>query len=200
MNFTETRLPNAFVIDPEPYVDERGLFARTFCAEEFGRHGLATAFVQTSLSVNSKRGTLRGLHYQATPHEEAKLVRCVRGAIYDVIVDLRPESNTYLEWIGAELTADNHRMVYVPEGFAHGFQTLADDTDVFYQMSEFYAPGSARGIRWDDPALGVGWPATEQRVISAKDLGWPAFVPEQVRESDRSGGEILRRAHVRTGH
>ncbi|MGH7930054.1 MAG: dTDP-4-dehydrorhamnose 3,5-epimerase family protein, partial [Candidatus Binatia bacterium] len=130
--------------------------------------------VQANLSFNWKNGTLRGLHYQVAPHEESKLVRCTRGALYDVIVDLRPQSPTYLRWLGVELTADNHRMLYVPEGFAHGYQTLVDATEAFYQVSAFYAPGAERGARYDDPAFGIEWPA-EVIVISDKDAGWPDY-------------------------
>jgi dTDP-4-dehydrorhamnose 3,5-epimerase len=183
MIFTETRLPNAFVIDPEPYADERGLFARTFCAREFAEHGLDPTTVQCNVSLNRRKGTMRGMHWQAAPHQEAKLVRCTHGAIYDVIVDLRPESPTFGEHVGVELTAANRRMLYVPEGFAHGFLTLEDDTEVFYQMSEFYEPDAARGLRHDDPALGIDWPA-EVRVVSERDRSWP----------DWKGAEGVRRA------
>jgi dTDP-4-dehydrorhamnose 3,5-epimerase len=181
--FTETRLANAFVIDPEPYADERGLFARTFCAREFAEHGLDTTPVQCNVSLNRGRGTMRGMHWQAAPHEEAKLVRCTHGAIHDVIVDLRPDSATFGEHVGVELTAGNRRMLYVPEGFAHGFLTLEDDTEVFYQMSAFYEPDAARGLRYDDPALGIRWPA-EVRVVSERDRSWP----------DWKDAEVVRRA------
>ena len=183
MIFTETRLPDAFVIDPEPYADERGLFARTFCAREFAEHGLDATTVQCNVSLNRHRGTVRGMHWQAAPHQEAKLVRCSHGAIYDMIVDLRPDSPTFGEHVGVELTAGNRRMLYVPEGFAHGFLTLEDDTEVFYQMSEFYEPDAARGLRHDDPALGIDWPA-EVRVVSERDRSWP----------DWKGVEGVRRA------
>ena len=183
MIFTETRLANAFVIDPEPYADERGLFARTFCAREFAEHGLDTTPVQCNVSLNRRRGTMRGMHWQAAPHEEAKLVRCTHGAIHDVIVDLRPDSATFGGHVGVELTAGNRRMLYVPEGFAHGFLTLEDDTEVFYQMSAFYEPDAARGLRYDDPALGIRWPA-EVRVVSERDRSWP----------DWKAAEVVRRA------
>lgn len=183
MIFTETRLANAFVIDPEPYADERGLFARTFCAREFAEHGLDTTPVQCNVSLNRGRGTMRGMHWQAAPHEEAKLVRCTHGAIHDVIVDLRPDSATFGEHVGVELTAGNRRMLYVPEGFAHGFLTLEDDSEVFYQMSAFYEPDAARGLRYDDPALGIRWPA-EVRVVSERDRSWP----------DWKDAEVVRRA------
>lgn len=185
MIFTETRLKGAFVIDLEPRQDERGFFARAWCRKEFEAHGLNPALVQANLSYNGKRGTLRGLHYQVAPHEEAKLVRCIKGAIYDVIADLRPDSATYLQWIGIELTQENRRMLYVPEGFAHGFQTLEHDTEVFYQVTEFYAPGAERGVRWDDPVLSVQWPDVEDRIVSSKDQTWPPFKSSQVNHDSR---------------
>jgi dTDP-4-dehydrorhamnose 3,5-epimerase len=175
MIFNESELKGAFIIDLDPNEDERGFFARAWSQTEFESHGLNARIVQANLSYNKRRGTLRGLHCQAPPYEEAKLVRCFRGAIYDVIVDLRPGSPTHLEWIGVTLTAENRTMLYVPEGFAHGFQTLEDDTEVFYQVTQLYTPGAERGIRWDDPALGIQWPEVESRVISAKDQGWPRF-------------------------
>ncbi|MGH8687222.1 MAG: dTDP-4-dehydrorhamnose 3,5-epimerase [Burkholderiales bacterium] len=151
-------LAGAFAIELERLEDERGFFARSFCAEEFRRHGLNPAVAQCNVSWNHNRGTLRGLHYQAAPHEEAKVVRCTRGAIWDVIVDLREESATRLRWHAAELNAANRLALYVPEGFAHGFQTLADDAEVLYQMSVPYQPELARGLRWDDPKLAICWP------------------------------------------
>ena len=177
MNFQETTLRGAFVVELEPKEDERGFFARVWCQKEFGARGLNPRLVQTSLSYNRHRGTIRGLHYQMTPYDEAKLVSCIRGAIYDVIVDLRVESLTYLQWVGVALTAENRKMLYVPEGLAHGFQTLEDDTEVFYQVTQFYTPGAERGVRWDDPVLGIRWPAVESRVISPRDLSWPSFAP-----------------------
>lgn len=174
MIFTETALKGAYVITPECVEDERGYFARTFCRTEFSERGLNPELVQCNISFNSKRGTLRGMHYQASPRAEAKLVRCTRGAIYDVIVDLRPGSPTYRRWIGTALDAGSPRMLYVPEGLAHGFLTLRDDTEVFYQMSEFYSVEQARGVRWDDPAFGISWPDTPC-VISQKDRGYPDF-------------------------
>lgn len=158
MKFIETRLKGAFIIEPEKLEDERGFFARTFCEKEFGEWGLNPKIVQCNISLNKMKGTLRGMHYQVYPHEEAKLVRCTKGAIYDVIIDLRSDSPTFKKWLALDLTAENLRMLYVPEGFAHGFQTIEDDSEVFYQMSEFYYPESARGIRWNDPAFGVVWP------------------------------------------
>ncbi|MFI5092224.1 MAG: dTDP-4-dehydrorhamnose 3,5-epimerase [Candidatus Acidiferrales bacterium] len=175
MIFTETRLKGAFVIEVEKHVDERGFFARTYCEREFESHKLNSRFVQCSISFNKLRGTLRGMHFQAPPHEEAKLIRCTRGAIYDVIVDLRPQSPTSKQYFSAALSAVNEKILYVPEGFAHGFQTLEDDTEVFYQMSRFYSPEHARGVRWNDPAFGIDWPAGE-RIILERDQSYPDFV------------------------
>ncbi len=157
MLFTETKLKGAFIIDIAPRQDERGFFARSWCADEFEKHGLNPRLAQCNISFNKKRGTLRGMHYQAEPFPEAKLVRCTLGAMYDVMIDLRQNSPTFKQWLAVELTAQNRRALYIPEGFAHGFQTLADNTEVFYQMSEFYHPECARGVRWDDPAFGVEW-------------------------------------------
>lgn len=178
MQFTETDLAGAFVIDLERHEDERGFFARAWCEREFADHGLDTRVSQCNVSFNEHRGTLRGLHYQVSPHAEVKLVRCTRGAVYDVIVDLRPESATYTRWVGVELTAENRRMLYVPEGFAHGYVTLVDATETFYQVSVPYAPEAERGARWDDPAFGIEWPQTEGLVMSAKDRSWPDFERE----------------------
>ena len=175
MRFTETRLRGAFVIEPEPRLDERGFFARTWCEREFAQHGIGMVIRQCNLSANRRRGTLRGMHYQAPPHAEAKVVSCVRGAIHDVIIDLRPESATYRQHAAVELSAENRRLLYVPAGFAHGFQTLADDTEVYYQMSEFYAPAAARGVRWNDPAFAIEWPPAVPRVLSAQDRSYPDF-------------------------
>ena len=171
MRFTATRLKGACIVEPEPYEDSRGLFARTFCAREFHDQGLVETFVQCNTSWNARRGTVRGLHYQRPPSCEAKLVRCTAGSLWDVIVDLRPDSETYLEHFGVELSAANRRALYIPEMFAHGFQTLEDGTEVFYQMSEFYAPKLARGLRYDDPRLGISWPLPVAS-ISDKDLSW----------------------------
>jgi dTDP-4-dehydrorhamnose 3,5-epimerase len=173
--FRETPLPGAFLVEPERLEDERGFFARTWCAREFAERGLNAALAQCSTSYNARCGTLRGMHYQAAPHEEAKLVRCTRGAIHDVIVDLRPGSATYCRWFAAELTEANGVALYVPEGFAHGFQTLADRTEVLYQISEFHAPQASRGVRWDDPAFAIEWPRTEARIMSARDGAYPDF-------------------------
>lgn len=172
MLFLPTPLSGAFVVEPEPKEDTRGFFARTFCAREFEEKGLASGFVQCSISYNHKRGTLRGLHYQTPPAAEVKLVRCTSGAIYDVIVDLRRDSPTYLQCFGVELSVRNRRALYVPEMFAHGLQTLADETEVFYQISEFHAPDKAAGIRYDDPKLKINWPLPVS-VMSDKDLKWP---------------------------
>jgi dTDP-4-dehydrorhamnose 3,5-epimerase len=173
MIFNETALKGAFVIDLEPREDERGFFARAWCERECAAHGLQSRIVQANLSYNPTRGTLRGMHYQLAPYEEAKLVRCIRGAIWDAIVDFRPDSPTYLRWCGVELSAGNRRMLYVPEGFAHGFQTLEDETEAFYQVTQVYTPGAEQGIRWDDPAIGIQWPEADTRLISEKDRNWP---------------------------
>jgi dTDP-4-dehydrorhamnose 3,5-epimerase len=174
--FTELPLPGAYRIDPEPHADHRGFFARTWCAREFEARGLNPRLVQCNISFNARRGILRGMHFQAPPHAEAKLVRCTRGAIYDVLIDLRRDSPTFRRWAAVELTADNRRAVYVPEGFAHGFQTLEDRSDVFYQMSQFYHPESHRGVRWDDPAFGIAWPIAPP-VLSAADSQYPLLAP-----------------------
>ncbi|HXG50487.1 MAG TPA: dTDP-4-dehydrorhamnose 3,5-epimerase [candidate division Zixibacteria bacterium] len=174
MLFKEVGLKGAYLIELEPFRDDRGFFARSWCRREFEAQGLEGRFVQANVSFNKQRGTLRGMHYQAAPYAEVKLVRCTRGAIYDVIIDLRPESESFGKWMGFELTADNYRMVYVPEGFAHGFETLEDSTEVTYQVSEFYNPSSEGGIRYDDPAFGIRWPE-EVRVISRKDMAWPDY-------------------------
>lgn len=176
MTFTETPLRGAFLIAPTPHVDERGFFARTWCAREAEALGLVSRFVQCSTSFNRRKGTLRGLHYQVSPAAEVKLVRCTRGAIYDVIVDLRPESPTFCGWYGVELNEENRLAVYIPEGFAHGFQTLADGTEVNYEISEFYSPAHARTVRWNDSAFGIRWPEAE-RVISDHDASTPDFRP-----------------------
>jgi len=175
MIFAETRLPGAFVIDVEKHEDRRGFFARVFCEREFRERELNGTFVQCNISFNGRKGTLRGMHYQAAPLEEAKLVRCTRGAIFDAIIDLRPASSTFTQYFSVVLSAENRRSLYIPEGFAHGFQTLEDDTEVFYQMSQFYAPECARGVRWNDPAFGIAWPEGE-RIIIERDQSYPDFV------------------------
>lgn len=172
MKFTKTSLADAVVIDLEKRGDARGFFARTFCAAEFGAAGLATEYVQANHSQNVAAGTLRGMHFQRAPHAEVKVVRCVKGAIHDVIVDLRPDSPTYRRWEGFDLDAEEGRMLYVPEGFAHGFQTLVDDSHVVYQVSHPYTPNAEGGVRWDDPAFGIAWPLPVS-VISDKDAAWP---------------------------
>lgn len=168
MIFIETKLKGAFLIEPERLEDERGFFARVWCQHEFEAHGLNSQLVQCSISFNKKKGTLRGMHYQVAPYSEVRLVRCTLGAVYDVIIDLRPHSPTFKHWISTELTVENRRMLYIPEGFAHGFQTLEDFTEVFYQMSEFYHPECARGVRWDDPAFAIEWPLATP-TLSKKD-------------------------------
>jgi dTDP-4-dehydrorhamnose 3,5-epimerase len=175
MIFTPLELAGAFAVDLELREDERGFFARTWSGEDFEAHGLNPAVVQCNLSFNHRRGTLRGLHFQRPPHAEVKLIRCTRGAIFDVIVDLRPESSTYTRWLGVELSADNRRALYVPEGFAHGYQTLVDETETQYQVSRAYAPEAEDGVRWDDPAFAIDWPAAEARIISEKDCAWADY-------------------------
>ncbi len=174
MRFTPTPLAGAFVIELEPHGDERGFFARSFCQEEFRAHGLEPVIAQCNVSFNRRRGTLRGLHYQVAPHREAKVVRCTRGAIWDVIVDLRASSATRHRWFAAELSGENRRALYVPPGCAHGFQTLADESEVLYQMSALHHPESARGVRWDDPQLALPWPVREA-ILSARDRAFPAL-------------------------
>lgn len=176
MIFTQTPLAGAYVIDLERRGDARGYFARTFCAREFGDHGLATQFVQANTSISADAGTLRGLHYQRAPAEEAKLMRCIQGAMWDVIVDLRDGSPTYLQSFATELTPENSRQLYVPKGFAHGFMTLKPDTIAAYMVDEFYTPGVEEGLRHDDPALGINWPMAAT-VVSDKDRAWPLIKP-----------------------
>jgi dTDP-4-dehydrorhamnose 3,5-epimerase len=179
VRFVETELPGAFVIEVEPQPDERGLFARTFCRDEFAVLGLASSFVQCSSSYNARAGTLRGMHWQLPPHAEAKLVRCTAGAIFDAIVDLRPGSPTQGRCLCVELSAETRRMLYVPEGFAHGFQTLQDGSEVFYQMSRSFAPAAARGFRFDDPAVGIGWPLPPG-AMSERDRRLPRLTLEDL--------------------
>jgi dTDP-4-dehydrorhamnose 3,5-epimerase len=174
MTFYETRLSGVFEIHLQLHPDERGFFARTWCRKEFEGHGLNSQLVQCSVSFNTRKGTLRGIHHQAAPYPEAKLVRCTQGAIYDVVVDLRPQSPTFKRWIAVVLTAENRNMVYVPEGCAHGFLTLKDQSEIFYQMSEFYHPESSRGVRWDDPAFRIDWPEKVE-MISERDRTYPNF-------------------------
>ncbi|MFZ1752152.1 MAG: dTDP-4-dehydrorhamnose 3,5-epimerase [Caldilineaceae bacterium] len=174
MNFVETALPGALIIELEEIVDERGFFARSFCVEEFNARGMNPHIAQCNISYNHRKGTLRGMHYQCAPYSEVKIVRCTKGAIYDVIVDLRRDTPSFGKWIAVELTAANRRSLYIPEGFAHGFQTLIDDTEVFYQMSQFYQPQAAKGFRWNDSYFGIAWPDHE-KILSAKDRSFPDF-------------------------
>ena len=175
MIFTPTALEDAVVIDVERQGDERGHLARTFCEQEFADHGLVTRFVQASTIFSPLRGTLRGLHFQRAPHGEVKLVRCTRGAARVTIVDLRPDSPSHLHWLGVELTPENGRLLYVPIGFAQGYQTLVDDTEVAYQMSHMYVPEAASGVRWDDPVFAIEWPPARARIISERDRAWPDY-------------------------
>lgn len=176
MRFEPTPLPGAFLIHLEPRADARGMFARAFCAEEFGVHGLETAFVQANVSTNTYAGTVRGMHFQRSPHDEVKVVRCIKGAVYDVIVDMREDSPTYRRWFGAELSEDNGAAMYVPKGFAHGYQALTDGAAIFYLVSAFYVPQAEGGLRHDDPALAIRWPRAMTE-ISPKDAAWPLIAP-----------------------
>jgi dTDP-4-dehydrorhamnose 3,5-epimerase len=174
MIFRETKLSAAFIIEPEKFEDDRGFFARSWSQREFEASGLDSHLAECNISFNKKKGTLRGMHYQASPHGQVKIVRCTMGSIYDIVIDLRNTSPTFKQWVGVELTATNRRMLYVPKDFAHGLQTLEDDTEVFYQMSSVFVPESGRGVRWDDPAFGIAWPEAE-RVIVARDRQYPDF-------------------------
>jgi dTDP-4-dehydrorhamnose 3,5-epimerase len=175
MTFIEIPLKGAYIISPDRKEDERGFFARTFCKNDFSQHGLNPNLAQCSISFNKVRGTLRGMHYQIRPHEETKIVRCTMGSVFDVIIDLRPDSSDFKKWFSIELNSNNRLMLYVPEGFAHGFLTLEDNTEVLYEISEFYAPDTARGVRWNDPAFGIIWPESP-KVISIKDREYADFV------------------------
>jgi dTDP-4-dehydrorhamnose 3,5-epimerase len=181
MNFTETELKGVYIIEPERFEDERGFFSPTFSECEFEARGLASQFVENNLSYNRRRGTLRGLHYQAMPYGQAKLVCCTRGAIFDVAVDLRPDSPTFRQWAGAELSAENRLLCYIPGDMGHGFQTLDDDTEVFYQVSTVFRPDAYKGLRWNDPAFGIEWPLPEERIILARDNSYPDFNHESER-------------------
>jgi dTDP-4-dehydrorhamnose 3,5-epimerase len=172
--FSETALPGVWIVAPEPKEDFRGFFARTWCERDFAAAGIHERWVQSSISFTKKKGTLRGMHYQRPPHAEAKLVRCTMGRIHDVVLDLRRAAPTFRRHIAIELSAMNRQMVYIPQGFAHGFQTLEDDTEVFYQMSEFYSPGHEAGVRWDDPTFGIVWPAADP-ILSERDRSYPDF-------------------------
>ena len=173
MIFHQSRLSGAYIIEVEKRVDNRGFFGRSFCRQEFDEHGLNPDMVQVNIGFSQSRGTLRGLHYQSPPHAEAKLVRCTAGSLYDVILDLRPNSPTFKQWMGIELSAGSYTMLYVPEGFAHGYLTLSDNTEVLYQVSQFYSPDSERGIRWNDQTFAIGWPPVDHLIISEKDRQWP---------------------------
>jgi dTDP-4-dehydrorhamnose 3,5-epimerase len=185
MRFIATDIPGAYLLELEPFHDERGMFARIWCEEELAEHGLTSSLSQCSISRNTRAGTLRGLHFQGPPHEEAKLVRCTRGAIYDVVLDLRADSPAHGTWFAAELTAENGSGLYVPEGCAHGFQTLVDDTEVLYLISRPYVPAAATGVRWDDSAFAIAWPPVEERTLSERDRSWSDYAP--------SGGRRRRR-------
>ncbi len=180
MEFTETRIAGAWTIDPTPYVDERGHFLRAWCVDEFAAHGIAFEPVQANMGHNHRAATLRGLHFQLPPHEEGKLVRCTRGSVYDVLVDLRPGSPTAWEWFGTELTAENGRMLYVPPMCAHGYLTLEAETEIYYLTSARYAPEAASGLRYDDPVLGITWPRTPE-CLSEQDLNWTLLDPNDLR-------------------
>jgi dTDP-4-dehydrorhamnose 3,5-epimerase len=174
MKFNKTKLDGAWLINIEKVEDERGFFARVFCQNEFREYGLNPNLVQCNISYNKKRGTLRGMHFQAYPYQEVKLVQCIRGSMYDVVIDLRPASPTYQQYIGVTLSAQEHNILYVPKGFAHGFITLEDDVEIFYQMSEFHVPSAARGFRWNDPTFNIQWPA-QPGIISERDANYPDF-------------------------
>ena len=175
MKFTETKLPGVFLIDPQRFEDERGFLAPSFSSKEFAARGMESVFIESIISFNKKRGTLRGMHYQAAPFGQAKLVRCTRGSVFDVAVDLRPDSSTFKQWIGVELSAENRRMIYLPPECGHGYQTLVDDAEAFYMTSGVYAPESAGGFRWNDPAFGIEWPDTRNLIVNERDRGYPDF-------------------------
>ena len=178
MIFVPTALPGAYIVEMERREDDRGFFARTWCRREFAQMGLNSELVQSNVSYSQRRGTLRGMHWQAPPHVEAKLIRCTRGAIWDAIIDLRPGSSTYTNYLGVELTAESGRALYVPEGMAHGFVTLDDDCEVSYQMSEYFEPSAARGVRWNDPAFGIAWPLSDP-ILHPRDAAYPDFEKEE---------------------
>jgi dTDP-4-dehydrorhamnose 3,5-epimerase len=176
MIFRETKISGAFIIEVQCLEDERGFFGRSFCRNEFAERGLNPEVAQCNISLNRCAGTLRGMHYQDAPHAEEKLIRCTRGSLYDVVVDLRRESPTHKQWLALELSADHWRMLYIPKGCAHGFLTLADNTEIVYQMSEFYHPESGRGVRWNDPAFGIEWPQRNRVMMSDRDRSWPDYL------------------------
>ena len=175
MNIVPLDLAGAFSIELERHEDDRGFFARTWCRDELARHGLDAELAQCSISRNTHAGTLRGMHFQTAPHQETKIVRCTRGSIFDVIVDLRPDSRTHTQWVGVELDADRSNALFIPKGFAHGFQTLTDDSEVLYMISEPYAQEAAGGVRWDDPTFGIEWPHVEVRTMNQRDRAWPNY-------------------------
>lgn len=185
MIFKETKFKGAYIIELEALEDERGFFARSFCQKEFKEHSLNPRIVQCNVSFNKRKGTLRGMHYQVAPHEEVKIVTCIKGAVYDVIIDLRADSPTYRQWFAVELSAENYKMLYIPEGFAHGFQTLEDSAVVFYQMSESYHPECARGVRWDDRTFGIKWPNIHHRIVSEIDKRYADFSGINIVRGDR---------------
>ncbi len=176
MKFQSTPLEGLFLIEPEPRADDRGFFARVFCVEEFARHGLCTSWLQANIAQSKSKGITRGMHYQHSPHAENKLVRCTKGSVFDAVIDMRPDSNTFKQWFGAELSESNQTMLYVPEGFAHGYQVLEDETQLHYMVSALYAPQSEAGVRWDDPAVGIDWPIKEAVQLSDKDEQWSLLV------------------------
>ena len=178
MKFQETKVKGAFVIEPEPFEDDRGYFNRAFCAREFEQAGLLTNIVQANMAGSRDKGTLRGMHYQVSPYEETKIFRCIKGAVFDVVLDVRPDSPSYGEWYGVELTPENRKMLYVPGGCAHGYLTLKDNTEVYYLVSEYYQPDAERGIRWNDPRFNIEWPLTENLTLSDKDKAWPDYSEE----------------------
>jgi dTDP-4-dehydrorhamnose 3,5-epimerase len=175
MRLTETKLKGCFIIEAERFEDDRGFLAQAWSLQELGDHGIDVRFVESNFAFNFKKGTLRGLHFQASPHEQAKLIRCTRGSVFDVAVDLRPDSPTFKQWVSMELSADNLRMFFIPRGFAHGYQTLQDNSEVCYEISSPYAPASCRGVRWNDPAFGIEWPEVERRIMVARDREYPDF-------------------------
>ncbi|MFZ2279688.1 MAG: dTDP-4-dehydrorhamnose 3,5-epimerase [Prosthecobacter sp.] len=177
MKFSPTKIQGCFIVDIEPRTDDRGFFARSFCRREFAEQDLCTEFVQANISFNHEAGTLRGMHWQDAPHAEVKVVRCTRGIVFDVALDLRRESPTYLQWTGVELSAENARSLYIPQGCAHGYLTLTPDAEMHYLVSAFYAPTHDRGARWDDPAFGIQWPNTPRRILSARDESHPPWQP-----------------------
>lgn len=179
MKFTETYISGIYEIEPQRIGDERGYFARAWCEREFETHGLQSRMVQGNMSQNRYRGLIRGLHYQIAPYKEAKLVQCTKGTIFDVAVDLRTDSPTFLKWVGVELSSEKRNMLYIPEGCAHAYQVLEDETEVYYLVSEFYSPDAERGARWNDPCFGIDWPISENPIVSQKDASWPDYVPNQ---------------------